>query len=115
MPPALPTDEVLHLVRPACPACSSPAVVQPTLTCAQVHTKEYVHRLNTGTLDDAAGEAVVVQEPAASAQPLTLLPAVRRIGFGELTRTQVLIDRTKAEVAGELLCVRLKLDCCVQT
>ena len=54
--------------------------LQLSLPEMQAHTPEYVDRLNTGTLDAAA---------------------VRRIGFGELTREQVLIDRTKAEVAGE--------------
>ena len=54
-----------------CPCPCSPLL--------QVHTEDYVHKFNTGTLDDAA---------------------VRRIGFGELSRTQLLIDRTKSEVAG---------------
>ena len=34
---------------------------------------------------------------------------VRRIGFGEVTRTQTLIDRTLAEVAGTLLTAELAL------
>lgn len=34
---------------------------------------------------------------------------VRRIGFGDATRTQVLVDRTKAEVAGTLLTAQLAL------
>ena len=45
----------------------------------QVHTKEYVEHFNSGTLDAAA---------------------VRRIGFGEVTRQPILIERTKSEVAG---------------
>lgn len=32
-----------------------------------------------------------------------------RIGFGATTRTQILVDRTKAEVAGTLLTARLAL------
>eukprot|EP00878_Enallax_costatus_P026794 GHUV01028793.1.p1 GENE.GHUV01028793.1~~GHUV01028793.1.p1 ORF type:complete len:274 (+),score=37.05 GHUV01028793.1:447-1268(+) len=34
---------------------------------------------------------------------------VRRIGFGPTTRTQILVDRTKSEVAGTLLTARLAL------
>lgn len=35
---------------------------------------------------------------------------MRRIGFGEATRSQVLIDRTLAEVAGTLLTAELALE-----
>ena len=46
---------------------------------SQVHTKDYIQHFNDGTLSEAA---------------------VRRIGFGEVTRQPVLIQRTKSEVAG---------------
>ena len=44
-----------------------------------MHTAEYLRAFNTGTLDEAR---------------------MRRIGFGEVARSGVLIHRTKAEVAG---------------
>lgn len=40
---------------------------------------------------------------------LLLLLCVCRIGFGAATRTPVLVDRTKAEVAGTLLTAQLAL------
>jgi hypothetical protein len=45
----------------------------------QVHEREYLERFNDGTLDPKR---------------------TRQIGFGEITSQPVLIDRTKAEVAG---------------
>eukprot|EP00887_Chlorella_sp_A99_P000410 scaffold13.g410.t1 len=53
-----------------------------------VHAAEFVDAFNTGTLD---------------------AQRMRRIGFGEVTRQQLLIDRTKAEVAGTLLTAELAL------
>lgn len=45
----------------------------------KVHTRSYVESFSTGALDEKA---------------------VRRIGFGSAARTPVLVERTKAEVAG---------------
>ena len=53
-----------------------------------VHDPEYISSFCSGQLDAAA---------------------MRRIGFGEVTSTQLLIDRTKAEVAGTLLTAELAL------
>lgn len=55
---------------------------------ALVHCPEYLAAFSSCTLDDQR---------------------VRRIGFGPATRTQVLVDRTKAEVAGTLLTAQLAL------
>ncbi|GAX76398.1 hypothetical protein CEUSTIGMA_g3843.t1 [Chlamydomonas eustigma] len=53
-----------------------------------VHDPDYLHAFNTGTLDEAR---------------------MRRIGFGETTRTPILVERTKAEIAGTLLTARLAI------
>jgi acetoin utilization deacetylase AcuC-like enzyme len=53
-----------------------------------VHTPEYVSAFCSGQLDAAA---------------------MRRIGFGDVTSTEILINRTKAEVAGTLLTAELAL------
>ena len=62
-------------------ATAKPGCTQSTcsMLSLQVHTAEYVHHFNAGTLGEAA---------------------MRRIGFGEVTRQPILIERTKAEVAG---------------
>jgi hypothetical protein len=66
--------------------------IPPSLPCHStlelVHTPEYVSAFCSGQLDAAA---------------------MRRIGFGEVTRTKTLIDRTKAEVAGTLRTAELAL------
>lgn len=49
-----------------------------------MHTAEYLDSFISGNLDDAR---------------------MKRIGFGEVARTPVLIERTLAEVAGLLLIV----------
>lgn len=54
-----------------------------------VHDSEYISAFCNGTLDSHI---------------------LRRIGFGDVTRTQTLIDRTKAEVAGTLLTAELALE-----
>ena len=56
---------------------------------ALVHTREYVDAFNNGKLDDAR---------------------LRRIGFGAVTSTRSLIERTRSEVAGTLLTARLALE-----
>ena len=53
-----------------------------------VHCPDYLERFNTGTLSNEMK---------------------RRIGFKHITSDRCLIDRTKAEVAGTLLCARLAL------
>ncbi|PRW61526.1 histone deacetylase [Chlorella sorokiniana] len=53
-----------------------------------VHSPEYVDAFCSGSLDEQR---------------------MRRIGFGEATRSQVLIDRTLAELAGTLLTAELAL------
>lgn len=53
-----------------------------------VHDEDYVDAFCNGTLDDQI---------------------LRRIGFGDVTKTPVLIQRTKAEVAGTLLTAELAL------
>ncbi|GMH42386.1 hypothetical protein BSKO_10305 [Bryopsis sp. KO-2023] len=68
-------------------------VVQPPSIASdeqilQVHTKEYVESFSNCTLDDKQ---------------------VRRIGFGDATRTNALVERTKAEVAGTLLTAEIAL------
>eukprot|EP00775_Hariotina_reticulata_P004752 gene4752-5002_t len=55
---------------------------------ALVHCPQYLEAFSSCSLDDVR---------------------VRRIGFGPATRTQLLIDRTKAEVAGTLLTAQLAL------
>ena len=57
-------------------------------TLELVHTSEYVSSFCSGQLDAAT---------------------LRRIGFGEVTKTRTLIDRTKAEVAGTMLTAELAL------
>ena len=57
-------------------------------TIELVHDREYVSAFCSGIL----GSQIM-----------------RRIGFGEVTRTQTLIDRTKSEVAGTLLTAELAL------
>ncbi|KAL4515080.1 hypothetical protein Ndes2526B_g03607 [Nannochloris sp. 'desiccata'] len=54
-----------------------------------VHTPEYISSFCSGQLNAAT---------------------MRRIGFGEVTRSRTLIDRTKAEVAGTLLTAELALE-----
>ena len=73
--------EILSCSQPLGRQFNSLDVTQATcnMLSLQVHTKEYVHHFNAGTLGEAA---------------------VRRIGFGEVTRQPILIERTKAEVAG---------------
>lgn len=66
----------------------APTLPSKELLCL-VHTQEYVDAFCSGTLDDKR---------------------VRRIGFGEVTRSQALIDRTLAEVAGTLLTAELALE-----
>ena len=50
----------------------------------QVHDEEYVKAFSMGGLSEVE---------------------MRRIGFGEVTRHPDLIERTKAEVAGHMLCM----------
>ena len=56
----------------------------PSLAACQVHDKDFVARFSNGTLTETE---------------------MRRIGFGEVTRHPDLIERTKAEVAGEASCL----------
>lgn len=82
-------DRLLHHHRLVTPA---QVHVPPSLPSDDdlrlVHDAEYLAAFNTGTLDDAR---------------------TRRIGFGDVTRSPVLIERTKAEVAGTLLTAQLAL------
>ena len=72
-------------------ACSTrtPATSVSSNGLLQVHDALYLQRFQTGTLTAAE---------------------VRRIGFGDAVRSQVLIDRTIAEVAGvaRLCCTPLQ-------
>ena len=83
-------------------ACSisTPATIVSSNGVLQVHDAHYLQRFQTGTLTAAE---------------------VRRIGFGDAVRSQVLIDRTIAEVAGvaRLRCTPLQpsrqcCGCCVR-
>jgi len=74
------------LVRPE--QVHTPPCLPTDAQLAAVHTAEYLAAFSAGALDEAR---------------------VRRIGFGEATRSRTLIDRTKAEVAGTLLTARLAL------
>ena len=66
----------------------TPPTPPPLAHLKLVHDANYIDAFCAGTLDAAV---------------------LRRIGFGEVTRTQPLIDRTVAEVAGTLLTAELAL------
>jgi len=65
-----------------------PPLLPPDDMLALVHCPEYLAAFSTGALDESR---------------------VRRIGFGAVTHTAALVERTKAEVAGTLLTARLAL------
>lgn len=59
----------------------TPPQLPSQATLERVHDAGYMQQFLSGSLDEQA---------------------MRRIGFGEVVRSQTLIDRTLAEVAGEL-------------
>jgi hypothetical protein len=108
VPQRLPTDAELSLVH--CPDYLQ-AFSSLTLDDQRVRrcVWERVWSVAEGTMQPGLEGGSTPSKCSRSTLAAAVCLSVRRIGFGAATRTQLLVDRTKAEVAGTLLTAQLAL------